>query len=310
MVHPAKYQHKKLQRYLHSFRQRMCIVFMCQGLQDYQLILCANRDEYLDRPTAHIEWWNDWIVGGRDLAAQEGYSSSTIQSDEKMKTNASHIDGTCMAMHRDGRFGFVTNYREKPGELKTESISRGSLVRDYLQSDDPDKVISQILDQQQRMNGFNLVLGSVLDKCVLISNRNAHCTPLEKGKNYGICNGDFHGKTWPKVERGQQLFDAILSQVTESTKEQDLIEQLVQMLRDEQDFEEEHLPMVLDRQFEKALAPIYLDRSRFPKGGYGTRTHTVILVKNNHVWYHEVTIYDKNYQKINRPETIEFDLLV
>ncbi|MDH3861899.1 MAG: NRDE family protein, partial [Gammaproteobacteria bacterium] len=78
----------------------MCLIALSVGQHpDYPLILAANRDEFHARPTKEAHWWPDKpdVVGGRDLQA----------------------GGTWLAVHRNGRFATVTNYRDamasKPG---------------------------------------------------------------------------------------------------------------------------------------------------------------------------------------------------
>ena len=90
----------------------MCLIALSVGQHpDYPLILAANRDEFHARPTKEAHWWPDKpdVVGGRDLQA----------------------GGTWLALHRDGRFATVTNYRDampsKPGHR-----SRGHLVTGFL----------------------------------------------------------------------------------------------------------------------------------------------------------------------------------
>ena len=49
----------------------MClIVFAHQLNPDWPLIMAANRDEFLQRPTKNMHWWQDIeILAGKDLDA-------------------------------------------------------------------------------------------------------------------------------------------------------------------------------------------------------------------------------------------------
>ena len=55
------------------------------------LILAANRDEYYERPTKSMHWWEpEKMLAGKDLQA----------------------GGTWLAVSDDGRFAAITNYKE------------------------------------------------------------------------------------------------------------------------------------------------------------------------------------------------------
>ena len=76
---------------------KMCLILVSYDQHpDYKLIFAANRDEFYDRPTLPLAFWEDVpeIIGGRD-----------------MKSN-----GTWLGVHRTGRFAAVTNYRN-PHEI-------------------------------------------------------------------------------------------------------------------------------------------------------------------------------------------------
>ena len=71
----------------------MCLLVLAwKSHPRYRLIVAANRDEFHDRPSAPLGWWNDEprILAGRDLRGS----------------------GTWMGAARSGRFGIVTNFRE------------------------------------------------------------------------------------------------------------------------------------------------------------------------------------------------------
>ena len=122
------------------------------------LILAANRDEYYERPTKSMHWWEpEKILAGKDLQA----------------------GGTWLAVSDDGRFAAITNYKELingKADLKT----RGELVSNYITS----KGLSSIdyLENIKGINyaGFNLLLG---DKkgIYYFSNRTEEIDKLEPG---------------------------------------------------------------------------------------------------------------------------------
>ena len=76
----------------------------------FSITLMANRDEYYERPTSLMDWWNDRpILAGKDESA----------------------GGTWFAIGKDGRFAAITNYKEN-GVVDYE-LSRGKLVTDFIE---------------------------------------------------------------------------------------------------------------------------------------------------------------------------------
>ena len=122
------------------------------------LILAANRDEYYERPTKSMHWWEpEKILAGKDLQA----------------------GGTWLAVSDDGRFAAITNYKELingKADLKT----RGELVSNYITS----KGLSSIdyLENIKGINyaGFNLLLGDK-EGIHYFSNRTEEIGKLEPG---------------------------------------------------------------------------------------------------------------------------------
>ena len=122
------------------------------------LILVANRDEYYERPTKSMHWWEpEKILAGKDLQA----------------------GGTWLAVSDDGRFAAITNYKELingKADLKT----RGELVSNYITS----KGLSSIdyLENIKGINyaGFNLLLGDK-EGIHYFSNRTEEIDKLEPG---------------------------------------------------------------------------------------------------------------------------------
>ncbi len=151
----------------------MCLVVIAYRVHPgHRLVVAGNRDEFHARSTEKAHWWPDEpdIAGGRDLQA----------------------GGTWLAMHRDGRFAAVTNYRgaePPPGELQ----SRGHLVTGFLKSELPPLNYLRSLPGDQYA-GFNLLVadGDTLAYC-----SNQGNTPRELPPGiYGLANThlDAHGE--------------------------------------------------------------------------------------------------------------------
>ena len=71
----------------------MClIVLSLNPKSDYKLVLTSNRDEFYERPTESMHWWDSSprVLAGKDKS----------------------FDGTWMALSEKGKFAAVTNVRE------------------------------------------------------------------------------------------------------------------------------------------------------------------------------------------------------
>jgi len=122
------------------------------------LILAANRDEYYERPTKNMHWWEpEEILAGKDLQA----------------------GGTWLAVSNDGRFAVLTNFKELANG-KESLKSRGELISNYITS----KGVSskEYLENIKERNyaGFNLLLGDK-EGIHYISNRSEGIEKLESG---------------------------------------------------------------------------------------------------------------------------------
>lgn len=92
----------------------MCIaVFIWKAQPIYPFLLLHNRDEYHNRPTAPLAWWDEHhhILGGRDGLA----------------------GGTWLASSKNGRLAFLTNVRGHPSASENLLKSRGHLPVRFLQ---------------------------------------------------------------------------------------------------------------------------------------------------------------------------------
>ena len=228
----------------------MCLVVLAIGQSSqFPLILAGNRDEFHGRPTKKAHWWPDKpdVVGGRDLQA----------------------GGTWLALHRNGRFATVTNYRDAE-PVSAKFRSRGYLVTEFLESD------QRPLDYLARIDGpayagFNLIVGDA-GQVAYLSNRDGAARELPAGL-YGLSNALLDGP-WDKVERSKQRLAALVDQdtVNETT--------LLRLLDDRErgpieDVDSERLG------FAKAhamTAPFIVTPE------YGTRCSTIVIVDQRGQW--------------------------
>lgn len=172
----------------------MCLVaFSWKNHSEFPLIISANRDEFFDRPTQSLHQWNSGIIAGKDL----------------------RNGGTWMGFHPDGKWAFLTNYRDfklaKQGE-----ISRGKLVQDFLENDTkPEEYLDEVFKNKDRYDGFNLLVSDG-EKLFYLSNYMEDILEVPPGI-HGLSNGLINDP-WPKVELAKaQLAQAISNGVSDES---------------------------------------------------------------------------------------------
>lgn len=229
----------------------MCLITLAYHIHPrYPLVLAANRDEFLDRPTSPAHWWPDatHLLAGRDLRA----------------------GGTWMGITRQGRFAALTNHRDlrRP---KKEGPSRGLLVRAVLEHT-PD------LGSSADHEGFNLLYGTV-HALHYHSNVELVDRPLAAGI-HGLSNA-FLNTAWPKVERAKRGLEQALD-----LPDALLTDALFAFLLDDARPPDDRLPRTgLSMEQERAVSSVFIDTP-----GYGTRCSTVVLVDHQGiVHFHERT---------------------
>jgi uncharacterized protein with NRDE domain len=237
----------------------MCIVlFSYKNTPGYRLILAANRDEFLARPTAPLSWWSDntTILAGRDI--QDG--------------------GTWLGVSRNGKFGVLTNYRDFP--VNDESpVSRGEILSEYLSADSMPSIFIQGLRQRQKhFRGYNLLLGDA-SSLWYYSNRRDDLLNVPPGI-HGLSN-HLLNTGWPKVERGKMLF-------TDAVRDKDFSrDSLIEVLRDTVQPIDSELPDTgVGSEWEKRLGPIFITSDE-----YGTRSSAILTIADNG----EITFYERTY---------------
>ncbi len=159
----------------------MCLIAIAYRVHPrYPLIIAANRDEFLERPTAPMHYWADApnILAGRDLKA----------------------GGTWSGITRNGRFAAITNYRDFNRKVKN-GPSRGLLVRTALEN--------PILPADtSELDGFNLIYGH-WEELYYHNNITGHDVPLKPGI-HGLSNALLN-TPWPKVVRAKAAMERIIS---------------------------------------------------------------------------------------------------
>jgi len=222
----------------------MCILFLAiRQHTEHPVIICANRDEFHDRPTQAAHYWESIpdMLAGKDLRA----------------------GGSWLGINRAGRFAAVTNIRTG-NSPESERRSRGELVTLALQEG---STMSKVwLNQNSdNYNPFNLIYGS-LDKLTCFNSVSKKESPLTKGF-YAISNGSINDK-WPKMARGEKQLEAVVH--CDSKIDQD---ELLRILTDRSQAETDTLPETgIPVEWEQLLSSIFICSSK-----YGTRSSNIIV---------------------------------
>lgn len=228
----------------------MCLILLAYRCHPgLDLLVAANRDEFHNRPTAPLAFWDDapQVLAGRDL--QQG--------------------GSWMGVTRTGRFAALTNYRD-PNRVRQDAPSRGQLVSDYLQGEAPAlDYLARLATQSEVYNGFNLLLG---DEAGLHYYSNCGGAPqtLLPGW-YGLSN-HLLNTPWPKLQRGLALVQDALERRPDPVPD-DLLSALAdRTLAPDAELPQTGVPL----EWERWLSPIFIDAP-----GYGTRSSTVLLASEH-----------------------------
>ncbi len=221
----------------------MCLILFGYKIsRKYPLILIANRDEYYQRPTAPMHFWNKnpSILAGKDL--EQG--------------------GTWFGIHKNGRFAALTNYRD-PSSLKQNAPSRGDIIIDFLESDLSSETYFLSFKKKAGIyNGFNLVFG---DKEALFWFSNLKNTVEKVTPGIHGLSNRFLDTPWPKVEAGKRKLETAL-------KRNITPDRLFSVLADQHVPDDTLLPDTgMPLEWERLLSPLFIQSET-----YGTRSSIVM----------------------------------
>ena len=228
----------------------MCLIVLAHKLNsDYPLIMAANRDEFRHRPTQNMHWWpNIDILAGKDLAA----------------------GGTWLALHKNGRWAAVTNFRQTTNtKVTTNKVtannltafkSRGQLAVNFLSQNKPAMDFVEEL-QMGQFAGFNLLLWDNHELVFCANEKQSQPQILAAGL-YGLSNGRLNSN-WPKVNHVKDVLQQSLHQPPQH-------QQLQQMMQHTVIAADQRLPKTgIAMAWERRLSACFIDA---PEYAYGTRT--------------------------------------
>jgi len=248
----------------------MCIVALAIDHHPrFPLVIAANRDEFFDRPTARLAWWQAPadgasepgmpILGGRDL--KEG--------------------GTWLGLNPAGRLALVTNIR-MPLPPDAQGPSRGHLVPAWLRSQGHGHPHWEQLALPSYKPVNLLAADFARGECWWASSARASAMRLGPGV-HGLSNAELD-TPWPKVQKlKQRVANTLDGPGADSLTA--LISELFAALSDRAVAADADLPRTgVGLEWERMLSAIFI---RSADGRYGTRCSTLVITE--HLHEHRVT---------------------
>lgn len=157
----------------------MCLILLARGQhRRWPLILLANRDEYVARPTTPMHRWDDpaGLHAGRDEVA----------------------GGSWFGIRPDGHFAAIANLPDTPAP--DNPPSRGLLLLEYL-TDPPDSQawLNSLPARARKMAGFNLLFGQAPEAYLFSSTTGGQAL----GDGVHAIGNTPPGQITPKLHRAQ-----------------------------------------------------------------------------------------------------------
>ncbi|KAG8987864.1 hypothetical protein FRB90_003098 [Tulasnella sp. 427] len=267
------------------------------------LILCSNRDEFLDRPTQKARWHTFEPIHGSEASKDPGKEEvavplEDVPEDERGKVLSGRdaaAGGTWFGVTREGRVALLTNITEPRAVYAT---TRGELASSWLLSEGSLDGFTFNLTSQHRWKsyaGFNMLLlepkwstSNVLSYVGEYATNSGGGGPLtarslldeEVAFVGGITNGieSLNGRTWPKLVDGRKKFSEALAELEKDASAEQIVERLSEILSLHAS---EPITQRSDLRNTIRVEPFMLPNTSASglTKMYGTRLHTFLLVK-------------------------------
>ena len=226
----------------------MCLItFAYKSHPTYSFILAANRDEFYERASAPLTYWDEDknILAGQDL----------IQG------------GTWLGLNSQSHFATVTNYRDGATPDNDRLLSRGKLTRNFLEyHSSAREYLTELEATKQQYGGFNLLLGDAFGLYHL-SNKGHSSMKLSPGV-YGLSNALLN-TPWPKLIQVRDQLSLLIQQPEIDP------DALFSIMQSDQQADDAQLPDTgIGYDWEKLLSSCFIRT-----GTYGTRATTLLLQK-------------------------------
>ncbi len=166
----------------------MCtLALYFQAIQDHPLVIAANRDEFLSRPSSSPEVLADspWVFGGKDLLA----------------------GGTWLGINSNGMVVGILNRRSGPKKEKVGKRSRGLLCLDLLKAKDPSEARERLRqDEVNIYDPFNLVFANDIEAYIAHNAREVvEIVNLDPGVHV-VSNVSIYDRSGGKTNHATALF--------------------------------------------------------------------------------------------------------
>jgi uncharacterized protein with NRDE domain len=223
----------------------VCLILVAWDAHpDYRLVVAANRDEFFERASVPMHWWDDLpILGGRDSTAGGGW----------------------LTLSASGRFAAVTNVRDFT-RLEAAPRSRGEIPVGFCAgTSSPEEYLAGL--PAPEFNGYNALV-SDLDTMWWSNNWDGAAQQIEAGI-HGISNAALD-TPWPKVVDGKaRLADALQSGAETAD--------LFAVLADDTLAPDELLPDTgAGIEIERLASPAFISSPE-----YGTNASTVLRIRRD-----------------------------
>ncbi|OLO03063.1 MULTISPECIES: NRDE family protein [Salinicola] len=222
----------------------MClIVFDWQPRSEVKLRLAANRDEFHARPAQALHRWPDAeLIGGRDLQGGGTWLAAT-----------------------PSRVAALTNVRQPGPAAAPGAPSRGELVRQALETDDPVAWLETLAaGGAERYAGFNLLLMSGHRLWTLHHDHRVTHWQLVSAGIHGLSNASLD-TPWPKLVQARHALQQALTAP-------DWRVDLWSAMRDARQAPLDELPDTgVGQDLERVLSPAFIEGYH-----YGTRATTLV----------------------------------
>lgn len=229
-------------------------------------VLLANRDEYFDRLSLPMAWWQTASVSPRLLSGRDCSAG-----------------GTWLGLNEAGRLALVTNVRE-PGRMLPVSPSRGYLVPHWLQAAGP--ALAMHLVTEVPRNGFNLLAADLAVDATADANAPAAwwLSNRPEARHHtvgpgvvGLSNAALD-TPWPKVQVLKQRLHALLQRAAcvADIEEAGFAALADRSLAPDTLLPDTGLPLARERQLSAAFIHVAGEAA---SQDYGTRCSTVVVVE-------------------------------
>lgn len=265
----------------------MCLISFHWQAEQQQLILAANRDEFLHRKSAPLAQWPEHpeIYAGKDLSA----------------------GGTWLGVSAQRRFAALTNVRDMSLNTPKDVASRGQIIVEFLLSSlSAVAFAEQLKTQADNYACFNILLcdGQQLVYFTNYPQAETQLQILTTGC-YALSNAQLDSP-WPKTLLAKQQITQLISEQIKSDQsdrfEPQLLAQLSRLLNQRQGFPPEQLPNTgVGLAMEKILSNQHIITP-----SYATRCSTAVVFNQQQCQMMEVT-WQQGEEQLEQTLIIDFD---